>query len=109
MKKFKCTVTKTYEYEIEIDEKIWTEETIKEWASAFYRADNLQEVAEHLAMMKTRYDDGDFIEGFGVPMINGKEPFMFNSENKTSISKDININIIEDGDDYPEIESEEME
>jgi len=109
MKKFKCTVTKTYEYEIEIDEKIWTEETIKDWASAFYRADNLREVTEHLAMMKTRYDDGDFIEGFGVPMINGKEPFMFNSENKTSISKDININIIEDGDDYPEIESEEME
>ena len=66
-------------------------------------------MAEHLAMMKTRYDDGDFIEGFGVPMINGKEPFMFNSEDKISISKDININIIEDGDDYPEIESEEME
>ena len=110
MKKFKCTVTKTYEYEIEIDEKIWTEERIKNWASIFYKADNLQEVAEHLAMMKTRYDDGEFIEGFGIPMINGKEPFMF-GEDKTPINKNININIniIEDGDDYPEIESEEME
>jgi hypothetical protein len=77
MKKFKCKVTKEYEYEIDIDEVIWTNEDIKEWAEYFYPVNDIEDLARNLASMKTDYDEGDFIEGFGVPLINGKEPFTY--------------------------------
>ena len=91
MKKFKCEVTQNYDYEIEIDETIWTEEAIKEWSKSFYDAYDLRDIVEIIAKMKTGHEDGEFIEGFGIPMINGKEPFTFGIPD---ISHDININII---------------
>ena len=101
MKKFKCTVEKTYEYEIEIDETIWTEKAIKDWADSFYDADDIEDVARILAKMKTNYADGELIEGFGIPMINGQEPFTFG---KQEINESVNINIIDEDDVYVDCE-----
>lgn len=103
MRKFKCEVTKTYTYEIEIDETIWTDEEINNWSKSFYDADDLSDIASIIAKMKTSYEDGEFIEGFGIPMINGKEPFTFG---KQEINTDININIISE---YIDVDSEEVE
>ena len=89
MKKFRCTVTKETTMEIEIDESVWTEEEIAEWQRHFYKADDLKEVVEHVATMKSECEDGDFIEGFGIPIINGKKPYDF--LNDDDITTSINI------------------
>lgn len=89
MKKFKCTVTKETIMEVEIDDSVWTPEQIKDWSNSFYDADSLSEVVEHLARMKSEYEDGEFIEGFGIPMIDGGKtyPYLLNGD----INKSINI------------------
>lgn len=89
LKKFKCTVTKETNMEIEIDESIWTPETICAWSKSFYDADDLKGVVEHVARLKSKYEDGEFIEGFGIPMIDGKKPYPYIEDNH--MAKDINI------------------
>jgi hypothetical protein len=96
MKKFNCKVTKEYEYEIEIDEEIWSEINLKEWSEVFTDISDLQELVEYIASIKTNYEAGEFIEGLGIPMINGRDPYV-REENKKNISRDINIHIITDG------------
>lgn len=89
MKKFKCTVTKETIMEIEIDDSVWTPEEIKEWSNSFYNAGDLSDVVQHLARMKSEHEDGEFIEGFGIPMVNGKNPYSYLSDD--DISKSTNI------------------
>jgi len=101
LRKFKCKVEKTYEYEIEIDETVWTEDAISNWSSVFYDADDLEDVARILAEMKTRYDSGEDIEGFGIPMIDSEEPYTFGNK---KINHDINIHIIDEDDVYVDCE-----
>lgn len=109
MKTFNCKVTREYEYEIEVDERVWTKEELKNWSSVFTDIDNLQELAEYIASIFTNYNKGEFIEGFGIPMINGREPYV-REENREDINRNININIITDGElsvDSDEISEEE--
>ena len=89
MKKFKCTVTKETTMEVEIDNAVWTDEEIAEWQKIFYNAENLKDIAGHIAKMKTEYEDGEFIEGFGIPLINGKKPYDYLKDN--DITTSINI------------------
>lgn len=89
MKKFKCKVTKETTMEIEIDNSVWTPEAIKEWSKSFYDADNLSEVVQHLARMKSEHEDGEFIEGFGISMINGQKPYSYLADD--DINKSTNI------------------
>lgn len=89
MKKFKCTVTKETTMEIEIDDTVWTPEEIKLWNCCFYEANDLAEVVEHLAKMKAENSDGQFIEGFGIPMIDGKKPLPYLKD--TEVTRNINI------------------
>lgn len=89
MKKFKCKVTKETTMEIEIDDSVWTPEAIKEWSKSFYDADNLSEVVQHLARMKSEHEDGEFIEGFGISMISGQKPYSYLTDD--DINKSTNI------------------
>lgn len=89
MKKFKCTVTKETIMEIEIDDSVWTSEEIKKWNKSFYNANDLSEVVEHLARMKSEHEDGEIIEGFGIPMVDGHNPSFYLT--KHDINKTINI------------------
>jgi hypothetical protein len=103
MKKFKCTVTKNYDYEIEIDENVWTDENIKRWASVFEEAETLEDLVAIIAERKTKYNTGEFIEGFGFVKINGKNPFAIEPN---AICEHININL---EDEYCDVEVEEIE
>lgn len=89
MKKYRCTVTRETAMEIEIDESIWTPEAIRAWSESFYDADDLSTVVEHVARLKSKYEDGEFIEGFGIPMIDGIKPYPYIEDNR--MAKDINI------------------
>ena len=100
MNKFKCTITKTTEYEIEIDESVWTNEALKNWSSVFEDVESQQELAEVLAQRMEDHCPGEFIEGFGKPNFKGK---------KTGNSKDSNdsINIVSISEDI-DVDSEEV-
>lgn len=64
--KFKVTVTRIDEYEIEIDETVWTPSELKDWAKTFFPTESLAEFAKHLAgaVMSNGSANG-FMEGFG--------------------------------------------
>lgn len=89
MRTFKCTVTRETTMEISIDDSVWTDEEIEEWDKHFQDADSLVELVERLAIMKTNYEDGEFMEGFGVPLINGKKPYSYIDDKQ--IEESINI------------------
>lgn len=85
MKKFQCKVIKETTMDIEIDESVWTDEKIKEWQRYFYEAKDIEDVVEHIARLKSECEDGEFIEGFGVPMIDGKVVYHDLKENSINI------------------------
>lgn len=88
MKKYNVKLTKSYEYEIDIDENVWTDKQIKNWSKCFQNAETIEDIVEILACMKPNYLDGEFIEGFGI----------------IEEEDDISIETIEDGDiDYVEV------
>lgn len=71
---FKATVTRTYDFGIEFDTDVWNDQKIAEWQKSFYEADTLEEVAEIFAKLFATQGEGKFLEGFGIPMIDGDIP-----------------------------------
>jgi hypothetical protein len=66
MARFNITLTRIDEYDVHVDETIWTPEAITKWASSFYPTSNAEELAKHLtqAVMNDGSASG-FMEGFG--------------------------------------------
>jgi len=91
MKKFKCIVTREDEYIIEFDENEINEEWMTDFKKHFYNFDSLEEHAEHIAQFRSRFPDDSFIEGYGIPTVNGRRPVF---ADKDSVIKAINIKII---------------
>lgn len=106
MKKFRIKVVKEAEYEIEVDDNVWTEKELEDFRKVFYQLHSTQEVAETVAEMYFEQGQGCFLEGFGIPMVNGRDPYFVYGDNKNSISKDIIVHEISE-DRYIE-ESEEI-
>ena len=65
MKKYKIEVTRTDEYIITVDEKIWNEQELKNWSSVFTEAEDTEELACTLALATAMQGSLEFIEGFG--------------------------------------------
>lgn len=65
MAKFKVTVTRVDEYEIEVDEKVWDEKALNDWSSVFYDVDSVEDVAKNFAVAWMRNENNYFIEGYG--------------------------------------------
>lgn len=68
IKKYKVEVIRTDEYEIEIDDSIWTDEQIEQWSLMFYKTndDSRQEdFVKHLAEAITTNGLRYGMEGFG--------------------------------------------
>ncbi|WP_144522990.1 hypothetical protein [Bacillus pumilus] len=86
-----CDVERQDQYIIEFDETVLNEEWMQSFKEVYYNFNTLSEHAEHIAQFRAR-NGTQFIEGYGVPLENGKAPSWANKE-------DINeaINII-DGD-----------
>lgn len=99
MKSFKCTIERTDEYIIEFDEDICNEEWMADFRDVFFNFHHLDEHAEHVAQMRMRFGRG-FIEGYGIPLENGKVPYWaYSEEMKSQINHAINIKIISEDDD----------
>lgn len=65
MAKFNVTVVRTDEYEIDIDESVWTKEEIKDWGNIFWGGSSLRDVASSLGEAWMKQGAGYFKEGFG--------------------------------------------
>lgn len=103
MRKFKCVVTRVDEYEIEIDDKKFNEEWMRNFKECMYDFDTYENHAEHIAQFRARFGCR-FIEGYGTPLENSKKPFFVKDE---EVEKGININIISEDNDC-EVEVEEI-
>ena len=87
MKKFKCTVTRTDEFVVELDENVFTEEYMKEFRDVFYRFYDLEDHAKHLAWFQAEHGDDRFIEGYGSVLRDGKLPYDFEDYNADGSKK----------------------
>jgi len=103
-KRFKCTVERTDEYIIEFDDEIINQEWLDEFYENFYNFQELEEHAEYIAQIRARTEQ-DFIEGYGVPLVNGKIPHFVDNN---SVEKRINIIIVSE-DENCEVDVEEIE
>ena len=122
MKKFKVTVTRTVDYEVEIDETLWSAEEREKWQQTFwdlnptnYEGENpdeeaAAEFAVALAEQSARLGCNQFIEGFGMC---AQDKEYAESWNKMKHSEGTNLCTnglyIREGDEYTESEIEEME
>lgn len=97
MKKFKVTVTREDEYEIEFDEEVYNDEFIKDFKEVFYNFDSLKEHAKHIAQHMARFQQR-FIEGYGIPLINGEKPLILDERDEENVAHGLNINIISEDD-----------
>ena len=108
MKKFRVTVTREDKYEIEFDEEIYNEEFIEDFKEVFYNFDSLKEHAGHIAQHRARFGQR-FIEGYGIPFVNGEKPLVYGEREEKQVAQGLNINIISEDDLYDmEIEVEEV-
>lgn len=74
MRKFKCEVERTDEFTIEFDESVMNDEWLKDFKDTFFDFDTLEEHAEYISEYLSEYRN-EFIEGYGIPLENGKEPY----------------------------------
>ncbi|MEO8532832.1 MAG: hypothetical protein ABI441_03745 [Flavobacterium sp.] len=68
IKKYKVEVTRVDEYEIEIDDAIYTDDVIEQWSEIFFNTDEdtrQEDFAKHLASGITSAGIKEVLEGFG--------------------------------------------
>jgi hypothetical protein len=109
MRKFRCKVTRIDEYEVELDENIFNQEFIEHFKKYFFDYETLEEHAKHIAQFRARFGER-FIEGYGIPKVNGKLPFIarINKKDLESVNHGLNINILNEDNDC-EVEVEEIQ
>lgn len=103
MKKFRIEVTRTDTYEIEVDETVWDEKTLRDWSKMFSLASDQREFAEILAVSIAESDGNFPIEGFGtVTSLHKDGTLCYMREVPTQGLLVKNL-----GSDYPECDTEE--
>lgn len=68
LKKYKVEVTRVDEYEITIDDSIYTDEVIEQWSESFFETEEderLEDFVKHLAKGITCAGKAEPLEGFG--------------------------------------------
>ncbi|MBX0320277.1 hypothetical protein [Shouchella clausii] len=104
MKKFRCTVTRTDEYEIELDENVMNEEWMKEFREVYYDFHYLEEHAEHIAQHRARFGMRYFSD-YGDPLVDGMRHW---STKEGEEAKHINIKVLSE-DEECVVEVEEID
>lgn len=113
MRKFKVTVTQEKEYEIEIDENKINKEELDNFEKYFY---NLDEEDDRIKSLANNYCKlraiglYGFIDGYGYVLEDGEVPFEARSHGlkKEDINDGINFKIIDEDEEYPDIEVTEI-
>lgn len=108
IKKFEVEVARKDIYIIEIDDSVIDEKWMEEFRNVFYDFDDLEDHARHIAQVRARFNNGRLdagdIEGYGVPLLDGrKSPFA----DDRLIQPAINIRVISE-DNNIEIDTNEI-
>ncbi|RXZ77975.1 hypothetical protein EBB07_28360 [Paenibacillaceae bacterium] len=103
MKRYLCKVQRTDEYIVELDESVLDEEWMKGYREYFADLHDLEEHAENIAQYRARFGER-YIEGYGVPLNDGKKPWFANDK---EVNRAINIKIISE-DSECEVDVSEM-
>jgi hypothetical protein len=96
LRKFEVEVVRTDRYVVEIDENIINEDWMKQYRDDFCSIYDLRGHAENIALSRSRHMDS-FIEGYGVPLIDGQIPYGVDDED---VQHGINIKIVDEDEDY---------
>ncbi len=65
MKKYNVVITRTDEYEIEVDENVWNDAELADWSRVFYKVTSQRDIADDLAGRIMSQGHEGFIEGYG--------------------------------------------
>lgn len=116
IKKYNVEVVRTDEYEIEVDETIWTQEAIDLWSETFFEAENVDDLVKYLSEALSQKEEPGYMEGFGFVKQkyagNEDSPFVIQTRNEKYIVQDheytngLVVNIISKKD---QIESEVLQ
>ncbi len=102
MRRYRCEVIITSEVIVEIDdEKLEGDGFINQFSSTFYPCSDWKKHAGNIAVGNVQ--GYEFIEGYGVPLINGAVPF-----GRDEVECETSINIIPVYDDEISVETEEI-
>ena len=109
MKKYNVQAIRTDEYEIEIDENVWTDEKLKAWSEVFSDCEDTEDLAEHLSSLLLGLGYERFLEGFGYVYTEnqfGEKLSQYHYDNNgklvkvTDFAEGIKVKIITMDDDY---------
>ena len=75
IRKFNVKVTREDEYEIAIDDEIYTREWMDEFGKYMWKLDDIQDIAKAIAWHQMRNGDERFLEGLGNITRDGELPF----------------------------------
>lgn len=110
LKKFTVEVTRTDEYEIEIDTDVWNQERIKQYNDSFSEVEDFDDIVIEVARCISHQGKNQFIEGFGFvkQKWHRSEPGDLNTQYSSGFSKvkeeeydqGLLVNIISHADEY---------
>ncbi len=100
MKKFNVVVTRTDEYEKEVDENVWNEKELADWSKTFHHVSDQWDVAQDLAERVIRQGHSEFIEGYGhIAAFRKKDGYEYHSYTKSKCPG-IKLTVISEDEDY---------
>ncbi|EOS7966762.1 hypothetical protein ACNZ61_003000 [Enterococcus hirae] len=86
--KFYIDVVRRDRVKVELDPEFFTEEWFENIRKYNYEFETLEECAQHIAF-HVIHNESTYIEGFGIPLHNGKRPDWIKDEEK--VNEHINI------------------
>lgn len=95
MGKFRCRVEREDKYIVEFDESVINEKWMEDFRKVMYDYYTLEEHAQHIAQFRARFGER-FIEGYGVPLEDGKPPYWAQQKD---VNYAINIKVISEDSD----------
>ena len=110
LKKFTVEVTRTDEYEIEIDTDVWNQERIDQYSESFSEVEDIDDIVMEVARGISHQGKNKFIEGFGFvkQKAHRSEPGDLNTQyfsrgikvNDDEYDQGLLVNIISHADEY---------
>jgi len=103
MVKYESQVERTDTFKVELDETVLTDKWMADFREVFFDFYTLEEHAEHIAQHRARFGRG-FIEGYGIPLENGKKHPMADEK---ETNRAINIIVVSEDNDI-NVETDEV-
>lgn len=88
MKKFDIEMVRRDEVKVELDPEYFNEEWFEEFRQYFYDYFTLKDLAEHI-VYNVVHNKETFIEGFGIPLRDGKRPYWIKDDEE--VNEHINV------------------